>query len=137
MVDDNAEAECSLTTDTRFLQLIKSKATALTNLRVVPYGLATHSRAEESEWANTKRGRLGFARVTPAELAAGLVEPCLHATLPVFAKVISVKDVVFPETHGFLKSEGHEEVVNDGCVENAREIDDNRCIHRICTPSSG
>jgi hypothetical protein len=112
VVDDNAESKCSLTADTRLLQLAKTKATALTYLGVVPHRLSTHSRAKKSEWAHTKCGDLGFARLTPAELAAGLVKPCLDVTFPVFSKMISGKDVVFSETHGFLSSEGREKEVN-------------------------
>lgn len=101
MVDDYAESQCGLAADPRLLQLAMGEAATLPYLGVVLYRLAAHGRAEECERAHAKRRSLGFACVTPAELAAGLVEPCLDITLPVLAEVIGVKDVVFPETHGF------------------------------------
>src|SRR6266404_760314 len=100
MVDHDAEPQCGLAANTGFLQLSKSKATTLTYLCVVSYCLTAYGRAKKSKGPHTESCGLGFASITPAELASGLIEPSLDMALPVFAEVIGMKYVIFSKSHG-------------------------------------
>lgn len=97
MVDDDAEPARSLARHTGLLELGEGEAAALAQLGVVADGLATDGRAEGLEGADTEGSGLGDTGITPAQLAAGLVEPCADAALPVLAEVVTVKDYISQE----------------------------------------
>lgn len=81
MVDRDSKALGLLLADTSTLQLAKGEAATLTDLGVVADGGAADRGAEGLEGADTKGRGLGLARLTPAGLAAGLVEPGADAAL--------------------------------------------------------
>lgn len=92
MVDDDADTTRLLLADASLLELGQGEATALTDFPVVADGLRTDGGAEEGEGADAELSSLGLARVTAAELAAGLVEPGADTALPVLAEVVLVED---------------------------------------------
>ena len=92
VVNNYANAACLFTVDTCLLQLSQSKPTTLANLAVVANSLATYSRAEQCKGADTELCCLNFAGVASAQLAAGLIEPGAHATLPILVEVVVVEN---------------------------------------------
>lgn len=81
MVDRDAETAGLLLSNTGELELGEGETATLADLGVVADGGAADSRAERLKGANAEGGRLGLTSLAPAELAAGLVEPGLHAGL--------------------------------------------------------
>lgn len=92
MVHNNADTPSLLAVDSCLFELGQRETAALTDFAVVTDGLATHSRAEQLKWTNTKLGCLGLASISSAEFTAGLVEPGTHPTLPVLVEVVGVKN---------------------------------------------
>lgn len=92
VVNDDTNTTCLFAVDTCLLQFSQSESATLTELAVVTNSLATDSRAEMCEGANTELGSLDFAGCASAKLASGLIEPGAHAALPILVEVITVKN---------------------------------------------
>lgn len=91
VINHNTNTLSLFPSNTSLFEFSQSETTAFTDLSAVSNGLTTHSGTEERKGANAKGGNLGFACLTAAELAAGLVEPSADAKLPVLAKMILMK----------------------------------------------
>lgn len=92
MINNYTNATCLFAVDTCFLQLSESKSATFADLAVVANSLATDSRAEKCKRADAELGGLDFAGCASAKLAARLIEPGAHAALPIFAKVVTMKN---------------------------------------------
>lgn len=103
VVHDDTHTPRFLSTNTSLLELCKSKSTPLTDFPVVPYGLRTDGRAEESERTDAEGSSFGLACVATTKFASWLVKPGTDAALPVLAEMICVEDVVVAETHRLLR----------------------------------
>lgn len=92
MVNNDTDTSCLLFSDTRLLQLCKSKSTALTNFAVVADSLAADGGAKEREGSNTQGCGLGLARITSTEFPSWLIKPGANPALPVLPEVVVVKN---------------------------------------------
>jgi hypothetical protein len=92
VVNDNTDTPCLLLADPSFLEFGKCESSTLTDLPVVADSLCTDGRTKEGEGANAKGGSFGFARCATAEFATWLVKPGADSALPVFTKMVRVKD---------------------------------------------
>lgn len=72
----------------RNLELFNGEAAAGTHTAVVLGGGASHDGAQEIDGPRRYGGSLGDAGLATAQLTAGLVEMCPHATLPLLAEVV-------------------------------------------------
>jgi len=94
VINDYADAESLLPSDTSFFEFSECKSTTLPDLSVVADCGSTDGRTEGFQWTNTKGSSLGLAGLTTAELASWLVEPGANAALPVFMEMPVREDVI-------------------------------------------
>jgi hypothetical protein len=78
------------------LQLLKGKTTTGAGATIVLDGGASNNRAKEIDGTGGNVNRLGDASLAAAKLAAGLIEVCPHATLPLLAEVVA-GDLLYSE----------------------------------------
>jgi hypothetical protein len=84
----------------RGLELLQGEAAARADLGVVAHRLAADGGAERLDRAGGDGRRLGLARIAPALLARGLVEPGADAQVPLLAVVHVREDVVVLDCRG-------------------------------------
>jgi hypothetical protein len=87
VVHGDADTTGGLLVNLAGLELGEGEATAGADAHVVLDGRATDRGAQEVDRAGCELLGLGGARVTTADLAGGLVEPCADVLLPVLAEV--------------------------------------------------